>query len=143
MGAMSQYGANDASPGKFFAWVFAILTSLALIVALFGGVLYGFKSFSRSQARKNAENQVLISNIQIRNQKQRIVVAQQKAEIRRQKAIGIREAQDEIAKTLTPLYVQFEMTQVLLEIAKSGRNNSVVYIPSGDAGIPLIQPALP
>jgi hypothetical protein len=44
-----------------------------------------------------------------------------------------------IAKTLTPLYVQFEMTQALSEIAKSGRNSSIVYIPSGPGGVPFIQ----
>ena len=79
-----------------------------------------------------------ISSIEIQNQAQRIQVAKQKAEIRLQDAIGVREAQDEIAKTLTPLYVQFEMVDALKAIAASGSNNSVVYIPAGANGIPLV-----
>ncbi len=65
-------------------------------------------------------------------------MAKQKAEIRKQDAIGVRNAQDEIAKTLTPLYVQFEMVEALKDIAHSGNNSSVVYIPSGANGIPLV-----
>jgi len=42
---------------------------------------------------------------------------------------------------LTPLYVQFEMTEVLKEVAKSGENNSIVYIPTGTNGVPLISAA--
>ena len=79
-----------------------------------------------------------VSEIEIRNQAQRVQIAKQKAEIRRQDAIGIREAQDQIAKTLTPLYVQFEMTEALKQIALSGENNSTVFIPAGAGGIPLV-----
>jgi len=104
-------------------------------------LLFGFiglaKSFGRYQARADAKNSVQISNIEIRNQAQRVQIAKQKAEIRRQDAIGIREAQDQIAKTLTPLYVQFEMTEALKAIATSGSNNSTVFIPAGAGGIPL------
>lgn len=121
-----------------------ILATIAgvLIIAIggFGLVAVG-KSFGRYQARADANNTVKVSNIEIRNQEQRIQIAKQKAEIRKQDAIGVREAQDEIAKTLTPLYVQFEMTEALKQIALSGTNNSTVFIPSGAAGIPLISNA--
>ena len=60
---------------------------------------------------------------------------QQAAFVRRQSS---HRSADEIAKTLTPLYVQFEMTDALKQIAKSGKNNSVVYLPSGANGIPLV-----
>jgi len=113
------------------------LGALILTVAGFGLVAAG-KAFERYQARADANNAVKVSAIEIRNQAQRILVAKQQAEIRRQNAIGIREAQDQIAKTLTPLYVQFEMTEALKAIATSGSNNSVVYIPAGVAGIPLV-----
>jgi len=106
-------------------------------VALFGFIAVA-KSFNRYQARADAKNTVQISEIEIRNQAQRVQIAKQKAEIRRQDAIGIREAQDQIAKTLTPLYVQFEMTEALKAIATSGSNNSVVYLPVGANGIPLV-----
>ena len=112
------------------------LVILALILIL--GLWMGLKAMGRYQTRQDALNRVKVSHIEIRNQKQRVTIAKQKAEIRRQNAIGVREAQDEIAKTLTPLYVQFEMTQALTAIARSGRNNSVVYLPSGANGIPLV-----
>lgn len=118
-----------------------VKASIAGLILLLGFILLlwvGIASIGRWQARADAANRVRISAIEIRNQKQRILIAQQQAEIRRQNAIGVREAQDEIAKTLTPLYVQFEMTEALKAIATSGKNNSVVYLPSGANGIPLV-----
>lgn len=121
--------------------IVAGILALVLVLAVILGTLTAFRSFGRSQARADARNSVAISKIEIQNQAQRIQVAQQKAEIRLQDAIGVREAQDEIAKTLTPLYVQFEMVDALKAIAASGKNNSVVYIPSGANGIPLVSVA--
>lgn len=125
--------------GKFYVKVvLGGLVAVALIIALIFGLWVGIKTVSRSQARADASNNVKISAIEIRNQEQRVAIAKQKAEIRLQDAIGVREAQDEIAKTLTPLYVQFEMVDALRQIATSGSNNSVVYIPAGANGIPLV-----
>ena len=121
--------------GKIILWSIGLL--IASIVLIFGVVALG-KSFGRYQHRADAQNSVKVSAIEIQNQEQRVLIAKQKAEIRRQDAIGIREAQDQIAKTLTPLYVQFEMTEALKAIALSGQNNSVVYLPSGAGGIPLV-----
>lgn len=113
---------------------------VAVCVLVVGGfaLLGAGKAFNRYQKRADANNNVKVSEIEIRNQAQRVQIAKQKAEIRRQDAIGIREAQDQIAKTLTPLYVQFEMTEALKAIATSGSNNSVVYLPVGANGIPLV-----
>lgn len=118
--------------------VVVTLLGLALLVALVIGSMVAFKTANRSQNLANARNRVKISAVEIQNQEQRILVAKQQAEIRRQEAIGIREAQEEIAKTLTPLYVQFEMVDALRRIATSGSNNSIVYVPSGANGIPLV-----
>jgi ribosomal protein L29 len=85
-----------------------------------------------------AKNQTELNKIRISQQGQLVKVETQKADIRYQKSLGIRKAQDEIAKTLTPLYVQFEMIQALEAIAHSGKNSSVIYIPSGAAGIPFV-----
>lgn len=85
-----------------------------------------------------AKNQIQLTNIQVKNQAQRVRIAQQQAQIRLENAKGVREAQDEISKTLTPLYVQLEMMDALKGIAKSGKNSSVVYVPSGSNGIPLV-----
>lgn len=136
-------------PGDIAKYIITGLLAIVLVVALLFGGVTGCKSFSRyqdrsdreqsrSQALKDANNQVRLSEIEISNQGQRIEIAIQKAEIRKQDAIGVREAQDEISKTLTPLYVQFEMVEALKDIAKSGSNSSVIYIPSGANGIPLI-----
>lgn len=114
---------------------------LVVVVALCVGVWVGFKTVQRGQRRADANNAVKISAIEIRNQAQRVEIAKQKAEIRLQDAIGVKSAQDEIAKTLTPLYVQFEMVEALKAIAASGSNNSVVFIPAGANGIPLVYDA--
>ena len=118
--------------------VLGCLGMIAVVIGLVIVGIFGFKAIGRYQSRADANNRVKISNIEIRNQAQRVVVAKQQAQIRVQNAVGIRKAQDEISRTLTPLYVQFEMVQALQEIAANGRNNSVVFIPAGANGIPLV-----
>lgn len=119
-----------------------------VVAVLFGGAA-GCKSYNRYQSRQDtkndvvnsqvkAKNQVRLNQIEISQQQQRVKIEQQKAQIRFEKSKGIREAQDEIAKTLTPLYVQFEMTEALKEIAISGKNSSVIYIPTGPDGLPVV-----
>lgn len=126
-----------------------VILVILLLLALITGVWVGVKVIHRNQrladarndvtiAQVKARNQIKLNEIDIASQGQRVRVAIQKAEIRFQDARGVREAQDEIAKTLTPLYVQFEMVDALKTIAQSGRNNTVVYIPSGANGIPLV-----
>ena len=124
-------------------WVLIGIVGLVSTVLIFFGLLAIGKAFGRYQARADASNRVKVSNIEIRNQAQRVQIAKQHAQIRYQNSVGIREAQDEIAKTLTPLYVQFEMVEALKAIATSGHNNSVVYIPSGANGIPLVSTTNP
>jgi len=123
---------------SYIRWALGVVVGLVVFMVLIVGVMSGMKSWHRYQKRADANNQVTLYNIQIRQQTQRVEIAKQQAEIRKQNAVGIREAQDEIAATLTPLYVQFEMTEALKAIATSGSNNSVVYLPSGAGGIPLV-----
>jgi NAD-dependent DNA ligase len=87
---------------------------------------------------------VKVTAINIRNaQQQAKVVAAQDATVKAQAdqrliaAVGIRNAQDEIAKTLTPLYVQFEAVQAQLAMAQS-QNHTIVYVPAGTNGTPVI-----
>lgn len=126
-----------------------ILAALLLLVLLLGGCSAGYKAFNRYQTRQDRnlarqqrildeQNGIQVNKIRIAQQDQLVKVAQQKAAIRYQNAVGVRKAQDEISNTLTPLYVQFEMVQALQAIAQSGRNASVIYIPTGANGIPLI-----
>lgn len=129
--------------------ILAIASLVVLAVAVIVGLWAGTKAMSRFQSRSDAanhatvarihaQNQVTVSNIQIRNQVQRVKIAKQKAEIRLENAKGVREAQDRIAETLTDRYIQFEMVEAMKEIAKSGKNSSVIYVPAGQGGIPLI-----
>lgn len=133
------------------AWLVGIV---ALLVLAFGGTLGGcavmgaVNNWHRTQSRKNAENRVAITKINIQNEHQQALVVQadngvvrQQAYQRYLQAVGIRKAQDEIAKTLTPLYVQHEAIEALQAIATSGTNNTVVYVPSGPNGVPLVQNA--
>lgn len=122
-------------------WIAGTAITLMLLIGLVFLFVFGLgacANWNRGQKLKDAHNEVKITAIQIQNQEQRVKIAKQHAAIRFQNAIGVREAQDEIAKTLTPLYVQFEMVEALKAIAASGSNNSVVYIPSGANGIPLV-----
>lgn len=122
--------------GVFSAWA---LTILGIVVAGFivGGA-FGCKAFNRYQARADAENRVKVSAVEIRNQEQRIQIEKQKAEIKHQQAIGQRKANEEVAKKLTPLFVQFEMIEALKAFGQTGQNNTVIYIPSGANGVPLV-----
>lgn len=143
---LAERGGAPAPGPILIGRVIALLLVVILLLAL---VFIGFPSYGRwnaraeraqhrDQALRDARNEVTITNIQIGTTKQKVDIAKQQAAIRFQNAVGVREAQDEIAKTLTPLYVQFEMTQALTEIAKSGKNNSVIYIPTGPNGLPLV-----
>lgn len=129
---------NKVTAKMVVEWIAAAAGIFLLVIGLILISYIGFKTVGRAQHRADAANRVKVSSIEIRNQEQRIQVAKQKAEIRLQDAIGVREAQDEIAKTLTPLYVQFEMVDAMKQIATSGKNNTVVYIPAGANGIPLV-----
>jgi|SRR3954452_22270905 hypothetical protein len=126
-----------------------VFLTLVLLTLALGGCAAGVKAYSRYQDRADrnqarqqalydARNQTQINEIRISQQAQLVKVAQQQAQIRFENAVGVRKAQDEISSTLTPLYVQFEMVDALKTVAASGRNNTVVYIPTGDNGVPLI-----
>jgi type II secretory pathway pseudopilin PulG len=141
------------TPGTAAKWVLLVLVALFLLGALTVGGCAGLKSYSRYQQRAdfnqnrkqalyNEQNQVKVNAIRIAQTNQLVKVAQQSAQIRYENAVGVRKAQDEIAKTLTPLYVQFEMVQALQQIAQSGKNSSVVFIPTGPDGRPVVQPQM-
>lgn len=127
---------------------FACVMAAFALFAVIGGFYFGVKAIGRYQGRqdrsqhrsqllKDASNDVVINSIRIRSQAQKVKIAQQDAQIRYVKSIGIRKSQDEISKTLTPLYVQFEMISALEAIATSGKNATVVYIPTGTNGLPI------
>lgn len=116
-----------------------IVATLALIVALWVGVGSAVGAYHRSQNLKNAQNHIHVVERQVKQQQAQVEVVKQQAEQRYQEAIGIKRAQDEINSTLTPLYVQHEAIQAQLAIANSGRNNTIIYVPSGSVGTPIVQ----
>lgn len=142
----------EISVRKAAKWMVLVLLAIGLLIAAVLGCIWGFKAFGRSQTLADAHNNAEVARIKAANEKevnalrigaqeQKVKITQQDAEIRKTQAQGVRAAQDEIAKTLTPLYVQFEMTEALKDIATSGKNNTVIYIPTGENGLPLIAPA--
>ena len=124
------------STGKIVkVWSAVGVVILGLIVVL----LFALPAYNRYQKRANARNEVTVNHIIIQQQAQNVKIAQQQADIRYQNSVGIRRAQDEIRKTLTPLYVQFEMVQALQAIATSGNNNTVIYLPTDPkTGLPIV-----
>lgn len=115
------------STGKFLT---VLVSAFVLILIL--GLMFALPAYNRYQARENAKNETITSIKQIQ-------IAKNLAAARYATSIGLRKSQDEIRKTLTPLYVQFEMTQALQAIATSGSNDTVIYIPTDPRnGLPVV-----
>lgn len=134
----------DTKVDVIIAWV-VILVLFVLSCGLLFGSCAGYKAFQRSQKRADANNSVKVTSINIRKAEQqaRIVHAQNaavqaRAEQRLIEAKGIRHAQDEISATLTPLYLQHEAIKAQMATAASGQNNTIIYVPSGENGVPLV-----
>jgi regulator of protease activity HflC (stomatin/prohibitin superfamily) len=119
--------------------------ALVLFVLLCIGGAAGCKEYNRYQKRADAQNAVKVTHIEIRRAEQQaqinraqIEATKAEAEKRREEAKGIRDAQDTINATLTPLYVQHEAIQAQKAIATSGKNNTVIYVPAGTNGTPVV-----
>lgn len=112
--------------------------ALVLAIAMILGLAFGCKSYSRYQKRADVNNQIHIQQRQLKLYDLKVKQAIKLAEVKKQTAIGQKEANQEIAKRLTPMFIQFEMIEALKSIAASGKNNSVIYIPSGANGVPLV-----
>ncbi len=110
-----------------------VTTAVVLTIAM----LYGFPAYGRYQDRQNASNQIQVNHLVIQQTLQRVEVEKQKAEVRKQEAIGIAEAQKTINATLTPLYIQHEAIQAQEKMVNSP-NHTEIYIPSGANGVPLV-----
>lgn len=128
--------AGDGKAG-FGGYVPMVLVGLALFVlvgVVFIGGCAGYKSFNRYQKRADAKNQIQVAHFQAKTTRAQIAATKARAEKRVVEAHGIRKAQDLIAKTLTPLYVQHEAIQA----QKFGHSGDRTYIPVGPQGVPLV-----
>jgi hypothetical protein len=116
-------------------WAVSITSLLLILVVV---LMWGCPAYDRYQNRMNAENQVAVNEIQIRQTEQLVTVEKQKAQIRVQEAEGIAASQRIINATLTDRYLQHEAIQAQLKMAGSP-NHTQIYIPVGTNGIPLVK----
>jgi hypothetical protein len=138
--------AEKAAPAhvkKLVFWSLASLLGVVAIVATGVGLSAGVSAYKRAQQRASAENGVRLARIEVRRAdlvaRAQVVVAEAGAQARYQQAVGIRRAQDKIRQTLTAPYLQYEAIQAQKAAATSGRNNTLIYLPSGTSGVPLVQ----
>lgn len=118
----------------------AVVGGVAGLIVLFLVIGSVYQAYSRYQARANASNKITLNDTKIRQTQQLVKVAQQTAQIEIARAKGIHTAQEIINGTLTPLYVQHEAIQAELALAKSQHADTVIYIPVGANGVPLVSP---
>jgi uncharacterized protein YpmS len=127
---------NDERINWWKAGLLALVATVGLVVvlvALWGGV----KAFSRYQHRADASNAARVTVTRAAQARNQIAVIQAEADQRYAESVGIRRAQDEVAKTLTALYIQHEAIQAQLKMAGSP-NHTVVWAPAGANGVPLV-----
>jgi TolA-binding protein len=131
---------------KFSFWGGLAIVTLVVMVGVGVALSAAVKAYTRAEQRLNAENQVKLTHIAISRAQQQALITraqieatQADAEKRVAQAVGIRRAQNEISQTLTSHYLQHEAIQAQRAIATSGRNNTLIYVPSGDNGVPLVQ----
>lgn len=132
-----EYYEEEVPVGRY---VTMSVVALLLVVFLCVGGAGGCKEYGRYQKRADAKNRTLVVKQQIKTaQQQALVVGAQiqatkaRAKMRFEESKGIRAAQDEIAATLTPAYIQHEAIQAMRE-----SKATTVYIPSGIQGVPLV-----
>lgn len=128
---------------------FGVIAVVLIVAGLILGAMFGLKAYSRYQKRQDASNAVAVTKINIQKAQQQaqvnyaqIAATKAEAEKKYQESVGIRRAQDEIQKTLTPLYIQHEAVQAQLAMAHS-QNHTLIWAPAGTNGAPLMFPQNP
>jgi len=134
---MSFFTNENGNPKSVNIIIFIILC-LVLFTASIFGVSAIYKNYHRYQVREDAQNEVLVNEIRIRQQEQLIQVEKQKAEIRIVEADGIAKSQKIIDSSLTNNYLQYLAIKAQEQMAGSP-NHTQIYIPVGTNGIPLIK----
>jgi hypothetical protein len=133
-------------PIKAVIWSAAAVLAVVLIIAIGVGISAALKAYSRAEDRADARNRVTLTRIGIKRARQQALITRAQIAAKRadavkrfEEAVGIRRAQDEISKSLSGQYLQYEAIQSQKEVATSGRNNTIVYVPAGRNGVPLVQ----
>jgi hypothetical protein len=128
---------------SIFAWIAGIGTTGVILIGMVFLLVFGIgacNNWQRGQAVKNTQNKIKIATKNLALYDLQIKQARKQAQVKKEVAIGQKLANEQISRRLTPLFVQYEMIEALKAIAASGKNNSVIYIPSGANGVPLIAP---
>ena len=124
----------------YLKWAIAVVGGIVGLIILFLALGSIYNAYSRYQARANANNRITLNDTKIKQTEQLVKVAHQNALIEVARARGIHKAQAIINGTLTPLYVQHEAIQAEIALAHSSHANTVIYIPVGANGVPLVSP---
>jgi Sec-independent protein translocase protein TatA len=124
---------------KVTLWSLAVLLGITALTATGVGLSAGLKAFKRAEQRADAENRIRLTRIETKRARAQIATTEAQAQARYRDAVGRRRAQDEIRRTLTGRYLQYQAIQAQKSIGTSGRNNTLIYLPSGSSGVPLVQ----
>lgn len=117
-------------------------TVIVILVLFIGLLMFGLPSYGRYQRLQNEHNQTSVNDIKIAQTKQLIQVAEQTKEITIVNAEAIAASQKIINGTLTNQYLQY----LAIDAQKaevSSPNHTIIYVPAGDNGIPLVQTTNP
>ena len=117
--------------------IFSLIGFMVAVVLVFA-IGFANRSYSRYQRVQDAKNQQRVVEMQIKSTAQQVEVEKQKAAIRIEEAKGISESQRIIDESLTENYLTYLAIQAQMNLANSD-NDTVIYIPVGNNGIPLIR----
>ena len=129
------------------SWLGGLVVAAVVIIGVGIGLSVALRTVSRAEQRADANNRVALTRIAIRRANEQVRVAyaqvgaaQADAQARYTEAVGIRRAEDLIATgKLTNPYLQYLAIEAQRAVATSGRNNTLIYLPSGNGGVPLVQ----
>lgn len=114
-----------------------IVLGIVFFVAVQAALMFLLPNYSRYQKRADAQNDILVTELNSKITEQKIQVEKQKAAIRVQEAKGIADSQAIINSSLTGNYMQYLAIQAQEKMAGSP-NHTQIYVPSGQNGIPLV-----
>lgn len=133
---------DEPTKQEKYTFIGAMVVVSALIIGLIAGLMFGLPAYSRYQKLQNERNQTTVNDIQIAQTEQLVKVQTQKAQIQIEEAKGIAESQNIIKASLTPLYIQYLAIKAQEQQVNSN-NHTIIYVPSGNNGIPLVQTVNP
>jgi hypothetical protein len=119
-----------------------IVICIGLFITFITGLMYGLPAYSRYQRLQNERNLTQVNDIKIAQTRQLVQVAEQTKQITIVNAEGIASSQKIINGTLTNQYLQY----LAIDAQKAEINSpshTVIYVPSGNNGIPLVQTVNP